>query len=155
MSPTSHRYRIASAAIALIDASLLWWGLYLLFVPPLYKMIRSHDPFLYYEGHIIVFLSVLLAWFHQQAIRLIFWLCSNTYRWLSALPVLFVTGIEGFMHAFNIPHVEGWWLSFWAFSIVGSGLFLWIKEYSRNLFSKKISDFTKSIRSFNFNVEKS
>lgn len=127
----SRSYRLAVLAVALIIALLLWWGLELLFIPPIYKLARMPHPLLYYEGHIAIALAVLMAWFHSRLALGILWLCAALHRAASALLVAGAIGIDAGMHVFSIPHPEGWWISVLGGSAFASGLFSWLERLRR------------------------
>jgi hypothetical protein len=108
----------ALVIVALLDTALVFWGLQILFIPKIYMLARSHNFFLYYEGEILIFLAVALAWFRGWAANRSIWLLQEAHRWISALLMLGVMGIEATMHFLSIPHIEGWWMP-----IIGSGAF--------------------------------
>ena len=124
-------YITALSAVALLDAILLWWGLELLFIPPIYKLARMHSPLLYYEGHILILLSVLLAWCRGWAAEKVMWLCKEIHRWASALMVLGALAIDGSMHLLGIPHIEGWWLPLLGSSAFITGMSAWLHGWRK------------------------
>ena len=106
----------ALAAVAITIAALLWWGLEILFIPPIYKLAHENNIFLYFQGHILIAAAVMLAWLRQWAAEKLIWMCQEVHRWVSTLLMFAVVGMEGFMHLLNIPHPEGWWVP-----IIGGG----------------------------------
>ena len=127
----SRTYIYITAAIALLDGLLLWLGLQFMFIPPIFKMARIHSPFLYYQGHILIALAVLLAWFRDWAISRLIWCLQEMHRWISGLLMAGVIGIEGFLHLFNIPHMEGWWLSMLGGSAFFGATASWLHKWKK------------------------
>lgn len=101
---------IAKIAVALIVTALLFFGLQLLTIPKIFMLTHRPDSILPYEGPVLVTLAALLAWFREWAANKLVWLCLETHRLASSLIAAAVVGAEGFMHAFNIPQIEGWWI---------------------------------------------
>jgi hypothetical protein len=114
-----HRHIIAPSIVALLVATLLWSGLAWLDIPPIYRLARGHYPFFFYQGHLLIVSAALLAWFHGAAAHGIVWIAQKLHRVASAVMVMGFLAIDGGMHLFSIPHIEGWWLP-----VVSGGAFL-------------------------------
>jgi len=122
-------YRWALLLVALVAGILLWWGVEQLFIPPMYKLARMHNPFLYYEGYILIALSLTIACFHRWAARKLVWAAQEIHRWVSALLMVGVIGIDAMMHVFSIPHMEGWWLPLFGGSAAASVITGWLQRF--------------------------
>ena len=90
--------------LSLVALSITW-----LDVPPIYRL-THHNPFMLYRGYVVLGLVALLACFHRWAIAKMIWLSMQIHRWVSALVMLSVIGVDASMHVLNIPHMEGWWM---------------------------------------------
>ncbi len=112
--------------LCLVALGVMW-----LDVPPIYR-IAHHAPFMVYRGYVALGLAALLVCAHRWVIGKMMWLSAQIYRWVSALTMLGVVGIDATMHLLNVPHMEGWWLPL----IGGSGLIssslLWLKQKAIN-----------------------
>lgn len=122
---------MALAAIALLVTLLIWWGLKWLDVPPIYRLARVSNPLFFYQGHMLIMLAVLLAWFHRWAAGALLWLCGEVRRWASALMMLGVVMIDGSMHLLSIPHMEGWWLPIFGGSALLTGMSAWLHQWRK------------------------
>jgi hypothetical protein len=117
-------YHAAKCIIACIVAALCWWGVTLLNMPPVYRMVRAHNAILLYQGYVLLGSAVLLAWFHDLAAHKMVWLGARLHRWVAALVMVCVLWAEGTMHLINVPHLEGWWMP-----ILGSGVCTGVLAY--------------------------
>lgn len=124
-------YKISVGATALLVALLVWWGLKWLDVPPVYRLARVSNPLFFYQGHILITLAVLLAWFHRWAANALLWLCGEVRRWASALMMMGVVIIDGSMHLLSIPHMEGWWLPILGGSAFITGMSVWLHQWRK------------------------
>ena len=131
MSMAHRGYKYALAAIVLLVAALLWWGIVWLDIPPVYRLARTHNPFLFYQGHVLIALAVLLAWFHRWAIHKLLWLCQKINRWASALMMMGVVIVDTSMHLLSIPHIEGWWLPMFGGSAFITGMGAWLNQWRK------------------------
>lgn len=102
-------------------------GIVWLDVPPIYRLAHN-TPFILYRGYIALALAGVLACAHRWVINKILWLSVQIHRWLSALAMLSVVGIDATMHVLNIPHMEGWWIPLLGGSGLVSSSFLWLKR---------------------------
>jgi len=100
-------HTLALALVALAIAGFLYLGLQILTAPKVFLLAR---PLFAYEGPVLVVLAAVLAWFREWAARKLVWLFMEIHRLISTLVMAAVIGAEGFMHAFSIPHIEGWWI---------------------------------------------
>lgn len=100
----------ATSIIALTVIGLFVWGMQLLTIPKIFMLAQRPYPFFEYQGPFLMALAILLAWFREWAAQKLLWLCLEIHRLASALAMAALVGAEGFMHAFSIPHVEGWWI---------------------------------------------
>lgn len=112
--------------LCLVAVGMMW-----LDVPPIYRL-AHHAPFMVYRGYMALGLASLLVCTHRWVIGKMLWLSMHLHRWVSALAMLGVVGIDASMHILNIPHTEGWWVPL----IGGSGLIssslLWLKQKAVN-----------------------
>lgn len=125
-------YRWALFVVALVAGILLWCGVQQLFIPPIYKLAERNNPFLYYEGYIFIGMSATIACFYRCVARQLVRAAQEIHRWIHALLMVGVLGMDAMMHVFNIPHMEGWWLPLLGGSAVSfmSGLIKKLKRKS-------------------------
>lgn len=116
----------AKSAVALLLLVMLWWGLHLAFLPPIYRIARP-DALL--EGYVLLGLSLVLAFFFRSAVERLIWLAQEMHRIISALLVMAALGIDGLMHAFSIPHMEGWWLPLLGSGALATAIVGWLKKF--------------------------
>ena len=119
---------LARFLVALMVAVLLVSALRWLDMPPLYRMVRAHDGLLFYQGHFLLVLVLVLAWFHAFAEQCILWLGAKLRRWATALLMSALLLADGGMHLLNIPHMEGWWLPLMGGSAVLGGIVTWLRQ---------------------------
>lgn len=123
--------RLALLVVSIAIAALLWWGFTLLTISPIHKMARIHSPLLYYQGHVLIALAVMLACFHRWVAKKLLWIAQELHRVVSALLMVSVIGIDAMMHVFSIPHMEGWWLPLFGGSAVISSLGAWLHQWQK------------------------
>lgn len=119
-------YKVALGLIALTASGLLWWGVTLLSMPPVYRLARMNNPMLHYQAYVLITLALLLGLFHRPAVKVLLWLSGEIHRLASIAMMFSVVVIDGSMHLFNIPHMEGWWLPLFGGSAVISSFGAWL-----------------------------
>jgi hypothetical protein len=127
--PSSLSVPVAKCLVACVIAALVWWGVTWLDVPPIYRLVRSHNALLFYQGHILIGLAVLLAWWRDWAAHQIVWLGEKLHRWTSALTMLGVVGVDASLHILSIPHIEGWWVPILGGSSVITGVLAYLSKW--------------------------
>ena len=119
----------ALALVLLIAALIGAYGVRLCLLPPIYQATGLYAA---YEGPVLVMLALaMLVLARRLATRLLL-LVHELHRLLSALLVMAALAIDGLMHLFNIPHMEGWWIP-----VVGSGAVLgsvmpWLRQWRKH-----------------------
>ena len=73
----------------------------------------------------------------QRISKYVIWAYKKLYQMIAALLVFVLIGADGLMHAFGIPHVEGWWITLAGGLIAASGIGVWLKKQKK--FHKKIN----------------
>ncbi len=121
-------YLCASLAFALLIVALIWWGLHLIFLPPIYQLAR---PEILYEGYVLLAAALLLLVFYRRLVKRFSWLMEELHRAVSALLVMTALSIDGLMHAFSIPHMEGWWLPLLGSGALASAISGWVYRLRR------------------------
>jgi hypothetical protein len=124
-------YHWALMSISAIILALVWWGIAWLDVPPIYRLARLNNPILLYQGHILIMLAVVLAWFHRWAANKLLWLAREIHRWVSALMLMAAIVIDSSMHLLSIPHMEGWWLPLLGGSAFMTGITAWFYQWRK------------------------
>ena len=119
----------AKTVIALVVAALLCAGWKFLILPPIYKLARIQNPLFHYEGYILIIMAVMLTWFYRLAVDKLAWCAQEIHRLVSALLMVSVIGIDVIMHAFSIPHMEGWWLPMFGGSAAASVITGWLQRF--------------------------
>ena len=114
--------------IFMLSGLLAWRGLTILLLPPIYQLARTQNLLLHYEGHLLVALALVLVLSHRWAVAKILWISQEIHRWISALLMCGVIGIDAMMHVFNIPHMEGWWLPIFGGSAMTSVIAGWLRK---------------------------
>lgn len=130
--------KIARLIVATMTAGFLWWGIIWIDVPPVYRLARSHNMFLFYQGYILIVIAVLIAWFHHLVEAKLLWIAEKIHRFISVLIMLGVVWTEGAMHIFNIPHMEGWWISLLGGSTFITGFLAYISKWQKK--SEKLNN---------------
>jgi len=125
-------YKVALCAIAFMIVGLLWWGVTLLNLPPIYRLARMQNPILNYQSYAVIALALLLAVLHRPVARGILWLGQEIHRLASVAMMFGVVAMDGSMHLLNIPHMEGWWLPLFGGSAVISSLGAWLHQWRKN-----------------------
>ena len=119
-------YICAKLAVALLLLAMLWWGLHLAFLPPIYRIAR---PDALVEGYVLLGLSLVLLLFFRSAVHRLLWMAQEMHRIVSALLVMAALGVDGLMHAFSIPHMEGWWLPLLGSGALASAIAGWLQKF--------------------------
>ena len=73
---------------------------------------------------------VLLCFFRAATQRIV-WLAQEMHRIVSTLLLMAALGIDGLMHAFSIPHLEGWWLPVLGSGALASAITGWLQKLRR------------------------
>ena len=115
-----------SILIFCFSGLLIWRGLQLLLLPPIYSLARNQNILLHYEGHILIVLALMLILSHRWLAVKLLWISQEIHRIISTLLMAGVIGIDAMMHVFNIPHMEGWWLPILGGSSLFSGAWAWL-----------------------------
>ena len=121
--------RILSAGFILVIFIL---GISFLNIPLVYKL-TTNNPLILYKGYLLIALSMALAWKHRWLESKLAWAVEKIHRTLSTILIILALGIDGLMHIFNIPHIEGWWISI----IAGSSFLTWLSAGFCSHFAKK------------------
>ena len=122
---------LAQTIIALTIAGLLYLGFQMLSVPKIFLLVQRPYPILAYEGPILVAMAVGLAWFREWLAHRLVWIFMEIHRLISALLIMAVVGAEGFMHAFNIPHLEGWWIPLVGGGAAATAITSWLRKWKK------------------------
>ena len=125
-------YKVALCVVVLMILGLLWWGVTLLNLPPVYRLARMNNPMLHYQGHALIAFAMLLALFYRPAVKSFLWLGREIHRLASVAMMFGVVIIDGSMHLFNIPHMEGWWLPLLGGSTLISSLGAWLHHWRKD-----------------------
>ncbi|MFN5351847.1 MAG: hypothetical protein ACK5BE_04445 [Alphaproteobacteria bacterium] len=122
----SYSRLIASILLVSLSLLLLDYSVKLILEPSF-----SPDSLRNYLGYLLVFLACLLVIFYRWLVNKIIWLSQEVYRLVSAIIMVLMVGIEGALHFFSIPHIEGWWIP-----MLGGGLITTVVAYFHKLKSK-------------------
>lgn len=121
--------RILSTGLILVIFIL---GISFLNIPLVYKL-TTNNPLILYKGYLLIVLSLALAWKHRWLESKLTWAVEKIHRALSTILIILALGIDGLMHIFNIPHMEGWWITI----IAGSSFLTWLSAGFCSHFAKK------------------
>jgi amino acid transporter len=107
-------------------------GISFLNIPLVYKL-TTNNPLILYKGYLLIALSLVLVWKYKWLENKLVWAVEKVHRALSSILIIIALGIDGLMHIFNIPHMEGWWISI----IAGSTFLTWLTAGFCSHFAKK------------------
>lgn len=116
--------------ILFVAFTVMGVGFYMLTLPDIARF-RQWPYYMLPRGEVLIATATLLALFCKQAALYILWLSNKVYRVVAALSVIALIGVDGLLHVFSIPHVEGWWLPLASSLIAASGISAWIEKYRK------------------------
>ncbi len=91
---------------------------------------HAHFP---YQAQLFFALALLLVCFYRRAVQGVLWVCREVYRLLSMALLFVALMIEGGLHLFHIPHVEGWWIPLigGGAAASGAGAWAWFRQWRK------------------------
>lgn len=123
--------RWANFAVYTLAALLCIAGLYTLHEPHTHEHAGWLETFEQIVAYAMLIGAALLIYFRQPAAENIRWFAARVHRWLSAIFLSALFGLESLLHVLGIPHMEGWWIPLLGSGALFSAIAIWFGKWKR------------------------